>query len=190
MARCSFANWLPSPNDYGGGMAAQPRGVVLHIEQGTEASAAAWFHTPTSQVSAHFGVSKGGLVDQFVDTDSAAWAEVEGNDAWVSIEHEGYSGEALTPAQLAGTVRVIAWLKGHEGGPGYAFPLQVTDTPDRPGIGWHGMGGAAWGNHPACPGDPIRAQRPAIIADVLTLLAGHPPQAPPPAPTFGSGRDA
>jgi hypothetical protein len=160
-------------------MVAQPMGVVLHIEQGTEGSAVNWFHSPAAQASAHFGVSKTGHIDQFVDTADGAWAEVAGNRSWISVEHEGFSGETLTVPQLNATARVIAWLKGHEGGPRYGFPLQLTDDVNRPGVGWHGMGGADWGGHTSCPGDPIKAQRPQLLAVVLTLLGG---KAPAPAP--------
>lgn len=181
MTRCPFAQWQGSPNEYPGGMDAEPMGVVLHIEQGYEAGTISVFHNPGAQASAHFGVGKDGHIDQFVDTGDGAWAEVAGNRHWISIEHEGFSGESLTPQQISADARLIAWLKGHEGGPGYNFPLQTTDDVNRPGLGWHGMGGNNWGGHFNCPGDPIKAQRPTILADVVSLLGGHQP-APPPAP--------
>lgn len=172
MARCPFAQWQGSPNDYPGGMDAEPMGVVLHIEQGHEAGTISVFHNPADQASAHFGIAKTGHIDQFVDTHDAAWAEVAGNPHWISIEHEGFSGESLTSEQIASDARLIAWLKGREGGPGYNFPLVITDDVNRPGLGWHGMGGNAWGGHFDCPGDPIKAQRTEILAEVNSILGG------------------
>lgn len=180
MARCSFAQWQGSPNDYQGGMDAQPMGVVLHIEQGYETGTVSEFHNPGAQASAHFGVGKDGHIDQFVDTNDAAWAEVAGNRHWISIEHEGFSGESLTLQQVASDARLVAWLKGHEGGPAYNFPLSVTDDINTPGLGWHGMGGDAWGGHFNCPGDPVKAQRQTILAEAGRILGGNPPTPPPP----------
>lgn len=183
MPRCPFAQWQGSPNDYPGGMDGEPMGVVLHIEQGYEAGTVSVFHNPGAQASAHFGIGKDGHIDQFVDTHDAAWAEVAGNRHWISIEHEGFTGEALTEAQVAADVRLIAWLKGSEDGPGLNFPLQETDDVNRPGLGWHGMGGADWGGHTQCPGDPIKAQRPEILQGVEARIGGNnPPPAPAPAP--------
>ncbi|MBD0734106.1 LysM peptidoglycan-binding domain-containing protein [Streptomyces sp. CBMA29] len=142
------------------------QGVILHIMQGTLDGSDSWFRNPISQASAHFGVGKTGTIYQWVDTQDRAWAQAAGNRTWLSVEHEGYAGTALTAAQLAATAKIIAWAQGL-----YKFPLQSTDSVTGKGIGWHGMGGAAWGGHTGCPGDPITAQRPAIIAaakDILT----------------------
>lgn len=164
--RCPFATWQGSPNNYSGGMDVQPMGVVLHIEEGTEAGTVATFHNPGAQASSHFGIAKDGHIDQFVDTHDAAWAEVEGNRHWISIEHEGHAGDVLTPEQLDADAHIIAWLKQL----GLNFPLVITDNTGAPGIGWHGMGGGAWGGHTGCPGDAIKNQRGELIAKVDGLL--------------------
>lgn len=174
--KAPFATWRPSPNRTVGGMTPQPDGVVLHIEQGSDASCQAWFQSPASQVSAHFSVSKLGAISQYVDTGDAAWAEAAGNARWISIEHEGVAGDSLTGAQITADATILAWLKDECG---MHFPLTLTDQPGTPGIGWHGMGGAAWGNHPDCPGDPVKAQRPLIIAATLAILDPQPtPEVP------------
>jgi N-acetyl-anhydromuramyl-L-alanine amidase AmpD len=126
--------------------------------QGTLDGTDSWFHNPTAQVSSHFGVGKDGRTYQWVDTDDAAWAEAAGNSSWISIECEGQPGDSLTDTQLNSVSRLVSWAHQIEG-----FPLQITDSPVVSGLGWHGMGGAAWGDHPDCPGDPIKAQRPAIL---------------------------
>jgi len=56
----------------------------------------------------------------------------------------------------------------------YGVPAQITDDPNGYGLGWHGMGGAAWGNHPDCPGEPIKAQRQQILDRAIAINAGAP----------------
>lgn len=143
-------------------------GVVLHVMQGTLEGSDSWFHNPIAQASAHFGVGKTGLIYQWVDTADRAWAQAAGNKTWLSIEHEGYAGDVLTKDQLAATAKVIAWAqKTHK------FPLQSTDSATGKGIGWHGMGGLAWGGHTGCPGEAIKNQRPLII-DAAKLIITPP----------------
>ncbi len=158
MARYPAAIWKGSPNETPKGMIAHV-GLVLHIEQGTEAGTDSWFQNPSSQVSAHFSIAKTGEVHQYVDTDDKAWAEVAGNPNWVSVEFEGMSGESLTTQQIDSCGKLYAWLHGL-----YGMPFVSTDDPNGSGLGWHGMGGLAWGGHINCPGDPIKAQRGAILA--------------------------
>jgi hypothetical protein len=157
MARMSGATWRPVPNCTKGGQD-EVRGVVLHIMEGTLDGSDSWFRNASSQASAHFGVGKDGRIYQWVDTADRAWAQAAGNRTWLSIEHEGHSGDALTWAQLAATARIVAWAHATHG-----VPLQLADSVTGRGIGWHGMGGAAWGGHYDCPGNPIKGQRPAII---------------------------
>lgn len=135
------------------------RGLILHIMQGTLDGTDAWFKNPASQASAHFGVGKDGRLLQWVDTADKAWAIAAGNRQWVSLECEGKVPDRLTPQQIAVAASLLAWLHTSDG-----VPLQATDDPNGGhGLGWHGMGGDAWG-HPDCPGTNIIAQRGAIIA--------------------------
>ncbi|MER6533026.1 peptidoglycan-binding protein [Streptomyces sp900105755] len=154
----------PTPNERVDGMV-EVRGLVLHIQQGTEAGSEAWFKNPKSQASSHFMNPKTGNLRQLVDTKDRAWAEADGNAHWISIENEGYAGDTLTASQLENAARLLAWLHTR-----YAVPLQSTDDPTGKGLGWHGMGGAAWGGHTGCPGDPIKAQRAAIITRAKAIL--------------------
>jgi hypothetical protein len=93
-----------------------------------------------------------------VDTSDKAWAEVDGNPSWISVECEGYSGESLTAGQLNAIVALM--VKAHEV---YGVPLAISNSPYTGGLGYHAMGGVAWGNHPDCPGNPIISQRGAIL---------------------------
>jgi hypothetical protein len=116
----------------------KPVAIVCHIMQGTLAGCDSWFSDPRAQASANFGVGKGGEIHCYVDPDgtSSPWAngKLAGQGAavevllaeeggvnpnlWtVSIEHEGMSGEALTPAQLAASAGLAAWLCAHFGIP-------------------------------------------------------------------------
>lgn len=131
---------------------------VVHIMQGSLAGSDSWFHEPQAQVSAHFGVGKDGTVYQWVDTSQVAWAEMGYNDAAISIEHEGDTGDSLTPQQIVADAALVNWLRATHG-----IPKVMTANPM--GTGWigHGQLGVAGGNHPDCPGTPILAQWPEVL---------------------------
>jgi len=164
------AHWRgPVPNQ--GGAMGRILGLVLHIQEGSEAGTDAWFHNPASKVSAHFGNPKTGPLDQWVQVGTVAWAEVSGNTNWISVETEGHSGDALTASQLENAAQLLAWLHTN-----YAVPLVISDSPATgvAGLTGHGLGGAAWGGHYDCPGAPILAQRGAIIARAQQILGTSP----------------
>ena len=177
MARFSGAQWIgPTPNETAGGQE-DVHGLVLHIQEGTEEGSEAWFRNPEAQASAHFLNPKSGGLRQLVDTADRAWAEVAGNRHWLSVENEGYSGEELTDSQVENVAQLFAWVHTT-----YGTPVQSSDDPNGQGLGWHGMGGSAWGGHYDCPGDPIKAQRPRILARVNEILGGGAAPAPSPTP--------
>lgn len=160
-----IAPWIgPTPNETPAGMAGI-KGVVLHIQQGNEAGSIAWCENPASQVSAHFFAPKVGRPVQMVDTSDRAWAEAAGNPDWLSIENEGYSGQQLTDSQIEACAQILA--RAHRE---YGVALVASDSPGNSGLGWHGMGGDAWGGHPDCPGEPVKAQRGVIIARAAQIL--------------------
>lgn len=162
-----IADWVgPSPNDYPGDEQT-PLWVVLHIQQGTEAGTIAWQRNPASKVSSHFLAPKIGRLAQMLDTRDASWSVVVGNLRALSIECEGNSGDSLTPDQIEACAQVLA--RAHTL---YSIPLAIV-SPPTPGLTGHGLGGAAWGGHYDCPGDPILAQRPAIISRAAQI-AGAP----------------
>ena len=163
-----IAKWVgPTVNHSTGGMSI--RYVVLHIQQGNQQGSIAWCLDNASGVSAHFFVSKLGEVAQMVDTDDKAWAQGTGNAYSISVECEGNTGDILDQAQIVAVGKILA--RAHQA---YGVPLQLTDDPNEgSGLGWHGMGGAMWGNHPDCPGDPIIQQRPAILAAAIASLGSQ-----------------
>jgi hypothetical protein len=166
MARMPGATWIgPTANQRTDGMV-EVRGLVLHIQQGTEQGSEAWFKNPASQASSHFLNPKMGGLRQLVDTKDRAWAEAAGNAHWASVENEGYAGDKLTASQLDNAAHLLVWLHNE-----YGVPLVSTDDPNGKGLGWHGMGGASWGGHTGCPGDPIKAQRTDILQRAHQILA-------------------
>lgn len=121
VVRAHTANWSVTR----GGIA--PEALVLHIADGTLAGMDAWFSNPAAGVSAHFGVGRAGEVHQYVHVADTAHANgsvepgytarlidenagINPNRWSVSIEHEGRSGELLTPAQWEASTQLAAWL--------------------------------------------------------------------------------
>lgn len=159
--RYTAASWRPLAGNYDhGGIWAL--GLVLHVMEGTLEGSDSWFRrAPTNEdpgSSAHFGLAKDGRLWQWVDTSDRAWAQSEGNGSYVSVELEGYPGDTPTLAQRAVLVRLVQWMHDHHG-----MPLVLANKPGDRGLGYHGMGGVAWGNHPGCPGPAIVAARQTII---------------------------
>jgi hypothetical protein len=157
----ALAKWTPVRNYSQGRVNRPPRGVVLHHTEGSNASGAiAWMNNPAAQVSAHFVIDYDGTAYQTVDLDNRAWCQSAGNPDWISFECVGFHTEALTTHQVIRVCLLLAWLHEH-----YGFPLTPTDDPiNGRGLGWHGMGGNAWGGHPGCPGALTEAQRGALCA--------------------------
>lgn len=167
------ARWRgPVPNKTPGAMG-DLLGLVLHVEQGTEAGTDSWFHNPGSEVSAHLGV--GSYLEQWVKFDDRAWAEEAGNSRWLSIETAGHNTEALDSDQLHLIAQIYAHLHAAAG-----FPFRTSELPTEAGFGWHGMGGSAWGDHLDCPGDKRKAQRAIILAKAITLVHPDPAKTPQP----------
>lgn len=169
MAIVPFAIWRPVPSHSGTMQAHQ--GLVLHVQVGN-GSCYGEFDVPANQASSTWWVSKTGVLEQYVDSDLAAWTEAAGNFTWDSVETEGEPTESLTTAQVNVLARLYAWGVG-----AYGWPLAVTDDVNGRGFGWHGMGGAPWGNHPGCPGDLRKAQRQLIVNLAAQIV--NPTPAPP-----------
>lgn len=166
------ATWEPISHDYTPGtIRARTLGLILHVEVGN-GDDHNWFDNVATRASTHFWVGKDGRVAQYVDTADMAWAQVGGNPDYLSTETEGLPTEPLTAAQVASLGKLYAW--GHQQ---FGWVNAQANAPGQLGLGWHGMGGVAWGNHPGCPGDLRKAQRAAILA------AAFPVPAPQPVPT-------
>ncbi len=175
MARFGKAVWKGEVPNCTPGAMGNILGVVLHIMEGTLDGSDNWFRNPQAQASAHFGVGKDGRMFQWVDTSDKAWAQAAGNPNYISIENEGYAGDLLTAPQLDAVAQIVAWVSQTHG-----TPLHSIDTPGSAGLGWHGMGGSAWGGHSGCPGDSIKGQRQAILTKAAAMTGDQTTPTPPP----------
>jgi N-acetylmuramoyl-L-alanine amidase len=102
------AKWIGSPNKKSGRAGYKPEAIVVHIMEGTLAGTDSWFKSPTSKVSAHYGIGQNGEVHQYVaEGDTAFHAGRTHNCTWkgrrkdvnpnlntIGLEHEG---QAATP---------------------------------------------------------------------------------------------
>lgn len=97
--------------------------IVNHIMEGTLAGTDSHFRYVDA--STHFGIGRNGEIWQWVDLEDAAWGNgdvklpnwrllppvgISPNLVTVSIEHEGYTGQPLTPEQAKATFELQAWL--------------------------------------------------------------------------------
>lgn len=174
MARYPKAQWIGcNPNNY----STDPikhKFIVIHVTQGDNQSGTdSWFQNPQAIVSAHFSIGKDGAIHQYVDTDQMAYAEMAYNGESISIEHSGYTGDFLTPQQIASERELLLWI--HQT---HKIRLVHTTNPADPlgGVIGHGELGVPGGNHPLCPGAHI-------LTDITRILS-EPPLKPvtPPAP--------
>lgn len=159
---------------------ARTDGVVLHVSAGPNASSLfGWFNNPKSSASSHFHVAYDGTIEQYVDTDLTAWAQVRGDSHLLSIETQGAATGEWTEAQLASLARLLKDLSAM-----YGFPLSLMGSSRRGerGVGYHlqgvpanksqkargvsQTGGELWSGAvgKVCPGPDRVRQIPALIA--------------------------
>jgi len=99
----------------------RPEAIVVHIMDGTFAAGEGVFLGEGTQKSAHYGISKDGVIHQYVDEhDTAFHAGVVVNPKWallkkgvnpnlytIGIEHEGRPDDVWPEAQLAASAGLI-----------------------------------------------------------------------------------
>jgi len=102
----------------------RPSAIVIHISEGTLASADAWFNNDSAQVSAHYCVGRTGEVHQYVsEEDTAYHAGTPVNPTWrllrprvnpnfytIGIEHEGRAQDQWTDAQYGASAELVAQI--------------------------------------------------------------------------------
>jgi len=127
--------------------------VNAHVAVSDAASLYPYFNR-SGIPDSHFYVRKDGTAEQYVDTAFMAFADLEGNDATISIETQGNGDEPFTAKQAETVAQIYAWaVRTH----GIARKM-ATDAKmgvSSHGLSWHRLG--CDGNFPQLP--DVRAGR-------------------------------
>lgn len=115
--------FVKSPNYTEGRNGRKIIAIVNHITAGAAAGAISWLSNPAAKASAHFVVTKTGLIYQLVkEEDTAFGAGIVNKPDWplydgtnpnhytLNIEHEALAGEALTDIQYQATLWLHKYL--------------------------------------------------------------------------------
>lgn len=123
----------------------------LHVAVSEAPSLHGYFNQP-GRPSSHFYVRKDGVVEQMVDTNWRAEADLEGNDATVSVETQGGlydpQGEPWTPEQVEALAHLFAWAVREHGIVSRLAEDSKIGASSK-GLSWHRLG--IDGNFPAAP---------------------------------------
>jgi len=157
----------PSPNLGGYAGTRRIEAIVWHITQGI--GSRGWLKSAVSKASSNYVIERDGGIYCLVDPTRDAWANgkvddpdrgnplivkwlaegVNFNQRTISIEHEGFTsnnkGGSLTPAQIASTIALTAWLCATYGiapDQGHILGHYEVDSVDRPYC--PGFSGAEW----------------------------------------------
>jgi N-acetylmuramoyl-L-alanine amidase len=176
MARFSCATWRPISVNIGGNITSN-LGLVLHHQAGN-GSLYNFFNRSSSQVSAHFWVSKTGVIEQYVDTSRVAWHGKSLNSRYVGVETEGCPtspyAEPLTDAAIQALARIY-----REGRDRHGWVNALANKDGQKGFGYHRMAVAT-----GCPCDVRLNKRQAILNIAFGATPTPPTPTPTPPPTF------
>lgn len=145
--------------------------VVIHTADGSFEGTIAWQKNKDADNSSHFIVDVDGTIAQVNDTAIESGAQILGNPYSIAVENAGNENTPLTPYQIEANAQILA--KAHLV---HGIPLQLTGRVGTRGLGHHSMGaesGVRWG-HSQCPGEIIKAQKPAIVARAIQIVNGPP----------------
>jgi hypothetical protein len=156
------------------------RGICNHVAVSEAASLFGYFNQPGNPTS-HFYVRRDGKVEQYVDTQFRAPANLEGNPSLISVETQGgvrdVDTEPWTAAQVETLASIAAWAHRTHGIP---LKAMANSLPSTTGIGWHRLGvdpwrvpnGELWSSArgKTCPGTAKIAQIPGIITRANQLV--------------------
>lgn len=192
MARYPGAIWKPITAGKGRQRLTVYNRMNLHVAVSEGSSLHSYFNKPGIPDS-HFYVRRDGTVEQYVDTSMRAFADLDGNDATISVETQGMGGGKWTPQQVESLARLYAWaVKTH----GLARKMATSSKPGESskGLSWHRLG--IDGNFPSlpniragrgqrgggmhystsagkeCPGDERIPQIPGIFDRAMAILGG------------------
>lgn len=173
--------------------------VNLHVAVSEAASLYGFFSGATA--CSHFYVRKDGTIEQYIDTAFYSAADMEGNDATISVETQGgvtnANGEPWTGPQVDALIRIWQWARDtHQLFNKVATSSRKND--ESKGLSYHRLGIDPWrasggmryssSRGKICPGEAKIAQIHALFAAASggAAPAGgapHPVPVPPPAPT-------
>jgi len=147
VARFPGATWRPINTLY-----LPNKALVVHNRMSVHISAgngSPWgFFDQPQRASSQFFVYKTGAIEQFMDSEMQAEADLEGSDATHSVENEGLGDGPLTPEQVQSNARLFAWLREMHGiANQIATDSKVGESSH--GLSWHRLG--IDGNFPAAP---------------------------------------
>lgn len=192
MARFPGAIWKPITASKGRQRLTVYNRMNLHVAVSEGSSLHAYFNQ-SGIPDSHFYVRRDGTVEQYVDTAYQAFADLQGNDATISVETQGMGPGVWTPQQLASLVDLYVWaVRTHGIARKVATSSKVGESSR--GLSWHRLG--CDGNFPAlpsilagrgqrgggmhysksagkvCPGDDRIKQIPSIFARAEAILGG------------------
>lgn len=150
-------------------------GLILHHAV-ANGSLYGFFNNPSAQVSAHFWVSRSGVIEQYVDSEVTAWHAKQLNARYCGVETEGCTtspyAEPMTPQMKDALARIYA-----EGNRRHGWPFALINSDGQRGFGYHRMA-----VNTACPCD-VRVN---ARGDILAIAQGG---TPPPTPVTRKGKD-
>lgn len=87
-------------------------GVVMHSAEGYRAAMLAEVQDQSVELSWTFSVMRDGEVFQHYELEASCWGNGNewANEHFVSVEHEGVTGQPLTAPQLAASVALVHWI--------------------------------------------------------------------------------
>jgi len=147
MARFPGAIWKPITAGKGRRKLTVYNRMNLHVAV-SEASSLHGYFNKSGIPDSHFYVRRDGTVEQYVDTAYQAFADLEGNDATLSVETQGMGPGTWTPEQRETLARLYAWaVKTH----GIARKMATSSKigTESKGLSWHRLG--CDGNFPSLP---------------------------------------
>ena len=176
--------------------------VNLHTAVSDAASLYGWFNQNGKPLS-HFYVNENGIVIQYLDTKYRAAADLEANDATISVETWDGGKPNSTPwnaKQVAAITKLIVWLNETHGIK-LVLAKDSNYGPTSHGVSWHRLGCPYRGGRingrrvlsqvrpgymqhithmmyttssgKVCPGDLRIAQIPGIVKDAKAIVAGE-----------------
>lgn len=133
-----------------------PRIAIAHSAAGRGSLYS--FFKNSSNLESHFWISEEGVIEQYIDTNTRADANLNANRFAISIETESSPSatERWTEKQAAALVRLLDWICTT-----HNIPRALTKTWDGSGLGWHIQFGAPGPWTPvskSCPG-PARIEQ-------------------------------